>query len=105
MSTAMPALPIQDVARCIEGVIRGTITLRDSFGVTIIFDDLEPQTGGEWNHETRTLKIRRNISIDDSALLVSEVWRLLNIGIHATIARPTGRPRLTLITNPTLATT
>jgi len=97
MSTAMPALPVQDVARCIEGVIRGALRLGDEFGVTIIFADLDDTTAGEWDHENRTMTIRRLTSIGDSALLVSDLWRLLNIGIHATQAQPISRPHLSLV--------
>lgn len=102
MSTAMMPSepPVRSVARCIEGVLRGTMSLGDDFGVTIMFDDLDIHTGGEWNPENRTLKIRRNSTVDDSALLVSEVWRLLNIGIHATQAKTLPRPRLTLLRSP-----
>lgn len=101
MSTAVPLLPdVQDSTRCLEGALRASLLLADDFGVTVRYTDLDPLDGGDFDGKTRTMRISRYLDIEDRTFLLSELWRLLSIGIHATQAIPITAPGLRLVPSP-----
>lgn len=83
-----------------EAVVLLTLRLADEYGVGVDRVDLPVGIGGGWDKRTRTVRIPTWCDIDDQFFLLSDAFRLVAVGVHATRCVVETRPMLMLVPRP-----
>lgn len=69
--------------QCLDGFISVARRLAIEWGVTIEHTELPHHHPGEFDGDTRTVRIRPDAPLEDQVWLLSGVWFLLTFGPHA----------------------
>lgn len=97
--TQARSVATRNPTQCLDGFIAALLRLNDEWGITVEHAPVPAHLFGEFDPDTRTVRIRRDDSIEDQLSVLSDLWWLLTFGPHATrAARP--QPHLHLVPDP-----
>lgn len=83
MTQALNAEP-RSLDQCLDGFIDVLRRLSVEWGITVEHATLPPRDLGEFDPNTRTVRIRCDAPLEDQVWLLSDLWFILTFGPHAT---------------------